>query len=134
MLSFCKELGLRTKKIEDFQLSAQIIEANKRTYGIDIGRAEGLNLDDGFYIYDLEEDINGNEIEQKIGYARVIKTGNNLENPNDLSYIKQIMGPIVAEGSYIREHTKLGLSLDIQIGKSSDIWIKLNIPHSYLPM
>ena len=124
MLSFCKELGLKTKKIEDFQLTAQIIEANKRTYGIDIGKAEGLNLDDGFYIYDLEEDINGNEIEQKIGYARVIKTGNNLENPNDLSYIKQIMGPIVAEGSYIREHSKLGLSFDIQIGRSSDIWIK----------
>ena len=34
------------------------------------------------------------------------------------------MGPIVAEGSYIREHTKLGLTLDIQIGRSSDIWIK----------
>ena len=84
MLAFVKNLGIKTKEIRDFKLSSQIIEADKKRYGINIGKREGIHLDDGFYIIEIEENSEGLEIEKKKGFARVIKTGDNVNNSNNL--------------------------------------------------
>ena len=43
-------------EISDFKLQAQIIEADRKTYGFELGTAEGVHLDDGFHIVEFEED------------------------------------------------------------------------------
>ena len=48
MLAFAKNLGVKTKKIDDFKLSAQIAEADGKKYGFPLGFREGVHLDDGF--------------------------------------------------------------------------------------
>lgn len=124
MLAFIKNLGVKTKEIRDFKLSSQIIEANNKKYGIKIGRKEGIHLDDGFYIMELEENSDGLEIEKIKGFARVIKTGNNINNSDNLTYIKQVMGSRVSEGSFILEHPRLGIQTTFSFGTISGVSIK----------
>ena len=132
MLAFIKNLGVKTKEIRDFKLSSQIIEANNKTYGIQIGRKEGIHLDDGFYIMELEENSEGLEIEKVKGFARVIKTGNNINNSYNLTYIKQVIGSKVSEGSFILEHPRLGIQTTFSLGTISGVSIKpshINLPN-----
>ena len=124
MLAFVKNLGIKTKEIRDFKLSSQIIEADKKRYGINIGKREGIHLDDGFYIIEIEENSDGIEIEKRKGFARVIKTGDNVNNSNNLTYIKQVMGPKVSEGSLILEHPRLGIQTNFSFGTISGVSIK----------
>ena len=83
MLAFCKNLGVKTKEIDAFKLSAQIVEASGRKYGFPLGFAEGVHLDDGFHIVEFEEDAEGNEVAVRKGFARVSKTGDNKEDRNN---------------------------------------------------
>ena len=124
MLAFVKNLGIKTKEIRDFKLSSQIIEADKKKYGINIGKREGVHLDDGFYIIEIEENSEGLEIEKRKGFARVIKTGDNVNNSNNLTYIKQVMGSKVSEGSLILEHPRLGIQTNFSFGTVSGVSIK----------
>ena len=124
MLAFVKNLGIKTKEIRDFKLSSQIIEADKKKYGINIGKREGIHLDDGFYIIEIEENSDGIEIEKRKGFARVIKTGDNVNNSNNLTYIKQVMGPKVSVGSLILEHPRLGIQTNFSFGTISGVSIK----------
>ncbi|MBT3590985.1 MAG: hypothetical protein HOK52_09860, partial [Candidatus Marinimicrobia bacterium] len=43
MLAFCKNLGVKTKKIDDFKLTAQITEADGKKYGFPLGHREGVH-------------------------------------------------------------------------------------------
>ena len=116
MLAFCKNLGVKTKKIDDFKLTAQITEADGKKYGFPLGHREGVHLDDGFNIVEYEEDSEGNEVAVRKGFVRVSKTGNNVEDPNDYTYAKQLLGSKVSEGTVVMEHPVLGMDARIKLG------------------
>ena len=116
MLAFCKNLGAKTKEIDAFKLSAQIVEADGRKYGFPLGFAEGVHLDDGFHIVEFEEDAEGNEIAVRKGFARVLKTGDNREDRNNYTYAKQLIGRRVSEGSVVMEHPRLGMQVRLNFG------------------
>ena len=116
MLAFCKNLGVKTKEIDAFKLSAQIVEASGRKYGFPLGFAEGVHLDDGFHIVEYEEDAKGNEVAVRKGFARVSKTGDNKEDRNNYTYAKQLMGRKVSEGTVVMEHPRLGMQARLNMG------------------
>ena len=116
MLAFCKNIGVKTKEIDAFKLSAQIVEADGRTYGFPLGFEEGVHLDDGFYIVEFEEDAEGNEVAVRKGFARVSKTGDNKEDRNNYTYAKQLMGRRVSEGTVVMEHPRLGMQARLNFG------------------
>jgi len=116
MLAFCKNLGVKTKEIDAFKLSAQIVEASGKKYGFPLGFAEGVHLDDGFHIVEFEEDSEGNEVAVRKGFARVSKTGNNKEDRNNYTYAKQLMGRRVTEGTVVMEHPRLGMQARLNFG------------------
>ena len=116
MLAFCKNLGVKTKEIDAFKLSAQIVEASGRKYGFPLGFAEGVHLDDGFHIVEFEEDAEGNEVAVRKGFARVSKTGDNKEDRNNYTYAKQLMGRKVSEGTVVMEHPRLGMQARLNMG------------------
>jgi len=116
MLAFCKNLGVKTKEIDAFKLSAQIVEASGKKYGFPLGFAEGVHLDDGFHIVEFEEDSEGNEVAVRKGFARVSKTGNNIEDRNNYTYAKQLMGRRVTEGTVVMEHPRLGMQARLNFG------------------
>jgi hypothetical protein len=116
MLAFCKNLGVKTKKIDDFKLTAQIAEASGSKYGFPLGHREGVHLDDGFHIVEYEEDSEGNEVAVRKGFVRVSKTGDNVEDPNEYTYAKQLYGSKVSEGTVVMEHPVLGMDARLNLG------------------
>lgn len=123
MLAFCKNLGVKTKEIDDFKLTAQIVEASGKNYGFPLGFREGVHLDDGFHIVEYEEE-DGEEVAVKKGFVRVTKTGNNNENPNDYTYGKQLLGSRVSEGTLVVEHPRLGLDAKVKLGFVGGLTVK----------
>jgi hypothetical protein len=111
MLAFTKNLGVKTKEIDDFKLTAQIAEAKGKKYGFPLGLREGVHMDDGFHIVEFEEDQDGNEVAVRKGFVRVAKTGKNQDDPTQLSYAKQLIGKPVSEGSVVMEHPRLGMDI-----------------------
>jgi hypothetical protein len=131
MLAFCKNLGVKTKEIDDFKLTAQIVEADGSSYGFPLGFREGVHLDDGFHIVEYEEDAEGNEVAARKGFVRVSKTGDNNEDPNNYTYAKQLIGRRVTEGTVVMEHPRLGQ--DVRVKFSMISGMNISRPHSQLP-
>ena len=116
MLAFAKNLGVKTKKIDAFKLSAQIVEASGKKYGFPLGFREGVHLDDGFDLVEYSEDEEGNEIAQRVGFVRVNKTGDNVKDPTSFTYARQLLGSRQDVGGVVMEHPVLGLDYRIKIG------------------
>ena len=132
MLAFCKNLGVKTKKIDDFKLTAQIAEASGSKYGFPLGHREGVHLDDGFLIVEYEEDSEGNEVAVRKGFVRVSKTGDNVEDPNDYTYAKQLYGSKVSEGTVVMEHPVLGMDARLNLGMG--LGANLEAKHTTVPL
>ena len=116
MLAFAKNLGVKTKEIDDFKLTAQIVEATGKSYGFNLGTKEGVHLDDGFHLIEYEENSDGDEVAVKAGFIRVSKTGDNRKDPNNYSYANQLLGKRVSEGTVVMEHPRLGLDVRAHLG------------------
>ena len=132
MLAFCKNLGVKTKKIDDFKLTAQIAEAIGKKYGFPLGHREGVHLDDGFNIVEYEEDSEGNEVAVRKGFVRVSKTGDNVDDPNNYTYAKQLLGRKVSEGTVVMEHPVLGMDARVKFGYVA-AGMNITREHSRLP-
>ena len=63
MLAFAKNLSVKTRELSDFKLQAQVAEKDINSYGFQLGLADGVHLDDGFFLVELTEDSKGNEKE-----------------------------------------------------------------------
>ena len=133
MLAFCKNLGVKTKEIDDFKLSAQIAEASGKKYGFPLGFREGVHLDDGFHIVEFEEQ-DGEEVAVRQGFVRVSKTGDNKKNSNNLTYATQLLGSRVSEGTLVMEHPRLGLDASFSLGFLSGLDIKQKHTYVYGPL
>jgi len=128
MLAFAKNLGVKTKKIDAFKLSAQIAEADGKEYGFPLGFREGVHLDDGFDLVEYYEDEKGNEIAERVGFVRVKKTGSNIEDPTAFTYVGQLLGDRQDIGGVVMEHPVLGLDARVKVGMITG----LNIPKTAL--
>ncbi len=126
-LAFAKNLSVKTKELSDFKLQAQVMEKTKNTYGVKLGRAEGVHLDDGFFLVEISEDDNGNEIANETGFVRIARTGKNNEDPTDLSLAKKVYGEDGDIGSIVMEHPRLGTDLRMRLGLKSG----LKVPKDY---
>ncbi len=124
LLAFARNLGVRTKEIDDFRLTAQIIEIPRPgTYGFNIGRREGIHLDDGFHVVEYEENELGEAIPVNKGFVRVSRTGQNIDDPTSFSYGRQLIGRPVSEGAVLIEHPRLGIDMVIRTGLRTGVFI-----------
>lgn len=114
--AWCKNLGVKTKKIDDFLLTAQIVEADGGKYAAPIGFKEGVHLDDGFDLVEYMEDEDGKVVAERIGFLRICKTGDNKEDPNNYTYMKQYLGDKTDIGAVVMERPRLGLDLRVKAG------------------
>jgi hypothetical protein len=127
MLAFAKNLSVKTKELSDFKLQAQVLEKTNQVYGFKLGYAEGVHLDDGFFLIEVSEDENGNEVSNQAGFLRIAKTGNNNEDRTALSLAKQLYGEDGDIGSLVMEHPRLGMDVRARFGLKSG----LRIPAEY---
>jgi hypothetical protein len=127
MLAFAKNLSVKTKELEDFKLQAQVAEKTDNEYSFKLGLAEGVHLDDGFFLVELTEDEEGNEKSVQMGFLRIAKTGKNNEDRTALSLAKQLYGEDGDIGSLVMEHPRLGMDVRARFGLKSG----LRIPAEY---
>lgn len=123
MLAFAKNLSVKTKEIDAFKLSAQVVEKENSSYGFGLGSKEGIHLDDGFFIVEYVENTEGEPITVKKGFARVSKTADNMEDSAALSYATYVMGKSAEIGDSLMEHPRLGadVSIDFDYTMGSNI-------------
>ena len=69
-------------------------------------------------------DEEGNEIADRVGYVRVSKTGNNVDDPSAFTYSSQLLGDRQDIGGVVMEHPVLGLDARVRVGMVTG----LNIP------
>jgi len=120
---FIQNLSIHMQEFADFiKLSGQIVESAGKNYNIEIGKKEGLQLDQGFNVVDFYEE-EGLMKAKKIGFGRVIKIGDNTNNPKSYSIVKHKIGKVASEGSVLTERPSVGSSWTIMRGQSS-----INIP------
>ena len=120
---FIRDLSIHMQEFADFiKLSGQIVEADGKKYKIAVGKKEGIQLDQGFHIVEFYEDDGLMKAEIK-GFGRVIKTGDNINNPRNYSIVKQKIGKVVSEGSVLIERPSVGSVWGIKYGQSS-----INVP------
>ena len=122
--AWAKNLGVKTKKIDDFLLTAQIVEADGRSYSFPIGFKEGIHLDDGFDLVEYMEDEEGNVVAERIGFMRVSKTGDNENDPTSYTFAKQYLGETTDVGAVVMERPRLGIDLKVKAG----YLLGINIP------
>ncbi|HPM01923.1 MAG TPA: hypothetical protein PK816_07155 [Candidatus Cloacimonadota bacterium] len=126
--AWAKNLGVKTKEIEEFKLSAQIADTRGGgEFGVGLGFKEGVHLDDGFFILENYETSDGKLKTKKVGFARITKTADNRENTAELSTAKLFYGK-ANEGSVISEHPRLGIDMNFKTGFQTG----MNIPKNAL--
>ena len=125
--AWSRNLGVKTKEINVFRLQAQIVEASGNDYGFGLGYMQGIYLDDVFHLVEFMENDDGEEIAEKVGFVRVRKTGNNIDDPTDLTYATQLLGETQGIGGIVMEHPRLGFDMRFGLGFKRG----LSIPSKY---
>ncbi|MDX2128211.1 MAG: hypothetical protein SFU91_04165 [Chloroherpetonaceae bacterium] len=111
--TWAKNIAQAMKKIPDFKLAGGVrsVEGNKFTTGL--GTREGVGLDDGFEVYQEEEDESGKAVFKRVGFARVEKVGDNTSSSALLSELKNYIGR-AEEGQTLNEHPQLGIDVVVR--------------------
>ena len=108
MNAFLKNLEVITREIPDFRLSADIISAYKNEIYFDLGKEDGIRVDDKFNIVEFYEDENGIRKAKNVGYSMVTKIGETK------SIAKSYLGRCEA-GMTLLERPRLPLDLVFQL-------------------
>jgi hypothetical protein len=124
MLAFAKNLSVETRKLDEFKLQAQIVQSERKTFSFPLGRNEGIQLDDGFYIMGYREGSDGSAIPYRKGYGRVVHAGDNISDPSALSSVRQLMGTRASIGDVLMENPRLGIDMSVYGGKTTQSSIK----------
>ena len=124
MAEFIQNLSIKMREIPEFKLQAQVEERIGRRYGFRLGLEEGVHLDDGFFLIELEEDEKGNEKEVNLGFLRVSKSRKKSNSLTALSTAKQIYGKKGDIGSIMVEHPRLGIESKFKLSVKSGLNIE----------
>jgi hypothetical protein len=110
-------IGLETKKIEEFKLTGDVQEIT--TFGIkfNLGRREGIGLDDSYWVEEMQETESGNVVKVRRGFVKVREVGNNTADESAESYAQVITGSNYSPGLSITEIPLLGINGVIGFGK-----------------
>ncbi len=123
--AWVRNLGVATQEISDFQLRATIRETlPRRHYSLDIGRREGVYVDDIFELFEVRLDEVGNESLHSVGHARIVKVGDNREESFQFSTARQLMGRQQGVGIVAKEYPRVGYDFRLKFGRTTGMDIK----------
>lgn len=95
---------------EIFKLSAPIVSAGFNSVWFDLGRREGVYVDDGFDVFEFVETSDGRTEPQNVGFVRVTKVADNTRRRN-ASKAQIIIGSLfgserIASGMFVEERPR----------------------------
>jgi hypothetical protein len=102
---------IKTRELNMFKLTAPIVEVERRRIKFPLGRAEGIKLDEPFFVGEWIERDNGKVRFQKSGFVRISTVSDNQKSPGQLSQAVAIKKGDWARGMMIVEHPRLGIDI-----------------------
>ncbi|HRZ97483.1 MAG TPA: hypothetical protein P5084_08005 [Paludibacter sp.] len=103
-----------SRKIEDFRLKVTVYKAYPVT--AKLGTKEGLYIDQRFYVYEIEQEKNGNQKTNRMGVVRAKKIMDNKKVASGVSkpsVFQQVNGKRLYEGMFMESKEDYGLIANI---------------------
>jgi hypothetical protein len=107
------KLTVATQEIPDFRLSGQIIESGFFNAGINLGKKEGINVDDKYLLIEKIETKAGKEKEKKSGWIMVSSVGD-TNSPKGYKSNAIVIAGQTYIGEVLEEFPRL--PIDISLG------------------
>ncbi len=115
-------LEIKTRELDMFKLKAPIANIQRRKIWFPLGRAEGIKLDDPFFVGEWVEKSSGKIRFQKSGFVRVSTVLDNRSSSGQLSQAIAIKKDDWVKGMMVVEHPRLGIDIAIK-----PRWFTMNI-------
>lgn len=106
----CKNIGLETKRLEAFSLTAGVTEISATGLRLSLGTREGVGLDDTYWIEEMEETESGQIIKTRRGFVKIRTIGDNKRDESATSYAQVITGTNYSAGLNATELPLLGMN------------------------
>ncbi len=107
-------LQVLTRDIKIFRLRTPIASVERRTVKFPLGKAEGIKLDEPFFVGEYVETNSGKIRFQKSGFVRVSTVADNRENSRQLSAAYAIQKGDWVKGMTMIEHPRLGIDVALK--------------------
>ena len=114
--NYARNLEVATKEIEDFKLKTQVLEVTGTDIGFNMGRKEGVHIDDRYVLGEMMMGSDGQLTFKKDGFARVKSVGDNRDNPGAMSYGYGVIVGDWAPGMSLVEYPTLPLDIYGMVG------------------
>jgi len=115
-------LQVRTREINMFKLQSPIAEVVKRTIRFPLGKAEGIKMDEPFFVGEWMELNDGKIRFVKSGFVRVGTVSDNMKSSGQLSSAWAVKKGNWVRGMMIIEHPRLGIDIAVK-----PRWFTMNI-------
>ncbi len=109
--NFARNLQVATRSIPDFTLSGFVQYVQGPRLEFNLGRKEGVMVDDGFYIGEQQENSEGTLEMERVGFVRTVTVGNNTNDDYAFSKAAAVIGGRFARGMAIIEHPRLPIDV-----------------------
>jgi hypothetical protein len=108
-----RNLMVATQQIPDFRLSGQVIDKGFLSVGFNLGRREGIKVDDKYQVVEITEDEQGNQTAKKSGWVMVTSVADS-NSKHGYKSSAEVIGGSPYVGAILSEYPRL--PLDLQIG------------------
>jgi len=115
-------LEIKTRELDMFKLKAPIANIQRRKIWFPLGKAEGIKLDDPFFVGEWIEKSDDKIRFQKSGFVRVSTVLDNRSSPGQLSQAVAVKKGDWVKGMMVVEHPRLGIDIAIK-----PRWFTMNI-------
>lgn len=117
--TWAKNLAVAMKNISAFQLGGEVKNVDGNIVEVNLGKKEGVGLDDGYDVLEDIEDSKGNIVSQNIGFVRADKVADNITDNSQHSRFKKYIGGAFERGIIIRERARLGIDIAFKVKQST---------------
>ncbi len=107
-------LQVRTREINLFKLRTPLADVERRTVRFPLGKAEGIKLDEPFYVGEYLQTNSGKIRFNRSGFVRVSTVADNSQNSRQLSSAYAIKKGDWVKGMTMIEHPRLGVDVALK--------------------
>lgn len=103
-------IGNESKKIEQFRLAGGITEVTTFGVKMNLGRREGVGLDDAYWVEEDVETEAGDIVKERRGFVKVRDIGDNRTDESAFTYAQTITGTDYSPGLSVSEIPMIGVN------------------------
>ena len=134
-----RNLVVATQEIPEFRLSGQVLETGFLSVGFDLGKNEGVKLDDKYHIVEFTEEADGSVSQKKNGWVMVTSVGDSNSSHGYKSKAQVIAGSPFT-GAVLSEYPRIPIDIILKgrmfafkndTTKIASLFDSLNLTNAY---